>query len=122
LSGEEVELIAGAVKRVNSASNAWTSTEEAVGALDVRLKREVGSVRLDAMQGFKSDVKAREAVLCLSRAYVEPGRPDVEHALSRRVRSERSPHRPKSELKIQVAESSEDITTVLINVNNYSSL
>jgi hypothetical protein len=58
LSGEEVELIAGAGRR-DSASNAWTNTEEAVCVVYVRLKREVEGVRLNALQGFKSDVEAR---------------------------------------------------------------
>lgn len=80
MSGEEVDWIAGAGRKASRAIKAWADTEEAIGVLDVRLKREAGGARLDALYGFRSDVEARQAVLQLLRAYVEPGRPEVEHA------------------------------------------
>jgi hypothetical protein len=59
LSGEEVEWVAGATRRASRASKAWASGDEAIGALDVRLKREVRSARLDALHGFTTDAEAR---------------------------------------------------------------
>jgi hypothetical protein len=58
LSSEEVEWITGAIRRAIHASKAWASAEEAVGVLDVRLKREVRSTRLDALHGLTSEAEA----------------------------------------------------------------